>query len=76
MPTTLAWVIGGAPTYALEGNILFSGATLAWAAEHPHRRQRRPTCRPGRDGAGQRRVTLVPAFAGLGAPHWDRNAHA
>ena len=33
VPTTLAWLIGRTPTYALEGNILSSGATLAWAAE-------------------------------------------
>jgi glycerol kinase len=73
---TLAWVIDGSPTYALEGNILFSGAALAWAAD---------LLTDGRvadlvaladtvsDSGG---VTLVPAFAGLGAPHWDRNAHA
>jgi glycerol kinase len=76
VPTTLAWVIGGAPTYALEGNILFSGAALTWAAD---------VLTGGRvgdlialaatvpDSGG---VTLVPAFAGLGAPHWDRGAHA
>jgi glycerol kinase len=75
IPVTLAWVIGGVPTYALEGNILFSGATLAWAAD---------LLTDGRvadlvtladtvpDSGG---VTLVPAFSGLGAPHWDRNAH-
>jgi glycerol kinase len=77
IPVTLAWVIEESPTYALEGNILSSGATLAWAAE---------LLTDGRrvadlvavadtvpDSGG---VTLVPAFAGLGAPHWDRNAHA
>jgi glycerol kinase len=76
IPVTLAWVIDGSPTYALEGNILSSGATLAWAAD---------LLTDGRvadlvaladtvsDSGG---VTLVPAFAGLGAPHWDRNAHA
>ena len=76
IPVTLAWVIDGSPTYALEGNILSSGATLAWAAD---------LLTGGRvadlvaladtvpDSGG---VTLVPAFAGLGAPHWDRNAHA
>jgi glycerol kinase len=76
IPVTLAWVIDGSPTYALEGNILFSGATLAWAAD---------LLTDGRvvdlvaladtvsDSGG---VTLVPAFAGLGAPHWDRNAQA
>jgi glycerol kinase len=76
VPTTLAWVIDRSPTYALEGNILSSGATLAWAAD---------LLTGGRvadlidlaetvpDSAG---VTLVPAFSGLGAPHWDRDAHA
>jgi glycerol kinase len=75
IPVTLAWVIDGSPTYALEGNILFSGATLAWAAD---------LLTDGRvadlvalagtvtDSGG---VTLIPAFSGLGAPHWDRNAH-
>ena len=76
VPTTLAWVVGRAPTYALEGNILFSGATLAWTAD----------ILTGGDVAGlvelaatvpdSGGVTLVPAFAGLGAPHWDRGAHA
>jgi glycerol kinase len=76
IPVTLAWVIDGSPTYALEGNILSSGATLAWAAD---------LLTDGRvadlvalaetvpDSGG---VTFVPAFAGLGAPYWDRNAHA
>ena len=75
IPVTLAWIIDNSPTYALEGNILSSGATLAWAAD---------LLTDGRvadlvalaetlpDSGG---VTLVPAFAGLGAPHWDRDAH-
>jgi len=76
VPTTLAWVIDNSATYALEGNILFSGAALAWAAD---------VLADGRvgdvialaesvDDSGG--VTLVPAFSGLGAPHWDRSAHA
>ena len=76
VPATLAWVRGDTPTYALEGNILSSGATLTWAAD---------LLAGGRvadliaeaesvdDNAG---VTLVPAFSGLGAPHWDRAAQA
>jgi glycerol kinase len=75
VPTTLAWLTDS-PTYAREGNILSSGATLAWAAD---------LLTGGRvsdlislaasvpDAGG---VTLVPAFSGLGAPHWDRNATA
>jgi glycerol kinase len=76
VPTTLAWVIDKSPTYALEGNILSSGATLAWTAD---------LFTDGRvadlialaeavpDSGG---VTMVPAFSGLGAPHWDRDVHA
>jgi glycerol kinase len=76
VPTTLAWVVDGTPTYALEGNILFSGATLAWAASiltGGDVGDLIDLAKAVPDSAG---VTLVPAFAGLGAPHWDRTAHA
>jgi glycerol kinase len=76
IPVTLAWVIDGSPTYALEGNILSSGATLAWAADlltDGRVAELVALADTAPDSGG---VTLVPAFAGLGAPHWDRNAHA
>jgi glycerol kinase len=76
VPTTLAWIIDGAPTYALEGNVLSSGATLAWAADlltGGSVADLLALAGTVPDSAG---VTLVPAFAGLGAPHWDRTAHA
>ena len=73
--TTLAWQLGGKTTYALEGSIFIGGAVVQWlrdglgiiksaadieplAATVPHS-----------DG-----VFLVPAFAGLGAPHWNPHA--
>lgn len=75
--TTLAWLTDQ-PQYASEGNILASGAALDWAA----RLLSAPAGVPGgqyltelaaqvdsSDG-----VVLVPAFTGLGAPHWDRQA--
>ena len=70
VPSTLAWLTE-APTYAREGNILSSGATLAWAARLlggsvPDLLARAVTV----EDAGA--VTLIPAFTGLGAPHWDR----
>jgi glycerol kinase len=76
IPVTLAWIIDGSPTYALEGNILSSGATLAWAADllTDGRVSDLVTLADTVPDSGD--VTLVPAFAGLGAPHWDRNAHA
>ncbi len=70
VPSTLAWLTE-APTYAREGNILSSGAALAWAARLlgggvADLLDRAATV----DDAGG--VTLIPAFTGLGAPHWDR----
>jgi glycerol kinase len=76
IPVTLAWVIGGSPTYALEGNILFSGATLAWAADLLTNGRVADLVALADTVSDSGGVTLVPAFAGLGAPHWDRNAHA
>lgn len=74
---TLAW-LDGAPQYASEGNILTSGAGLDWVA----RVLGCPPDEPGgayvtelatsEDGSGG--VVFVPAFTGLGAPHWDRDA--
>ena len=76
VPTTLAWLLGERPTYALEGNILSSGATLAWTADLLTGGD------VGRLGALAQTVpdaggvSVVPAFSGLGAPHWDRDATA
>jgi glycerol kinase len=76
IPVTLAWIIDGSPTYALEGNILSSGATLAWAADLLTDGRVADLVALADTVADSGGVTLVPAFAGLGAPHWDRNAHA
>lgn len=70
--STIAYRLGGKPTYALEGSIFVAGAAVQWL----------------RDGVGliddaahsgalaaeaddRQYVYLVPAFTGLGAPHWD-----
>jgi glycerol kinase len=76
VPTTLAWLIGGNPTYALEGNILSSGATLAWAAELLTAGDVSDLLKLADTVPDSGGVTLIPAFSGLGAPHWDRDAHA
>ena len=70
--TTMAWRIGGKPTYALEGSVFMGGATIQWlrdelkiigsAAESESVAQ-------SVQGTGG--VYLVPAFTGLGAPWWD-----
>jgi glycerol kinase len=76
VPTTLAWVIDRAPTYALEGNILSSGATLTWAADLLTDGRVADLIELAETVPDSGSVTLVPAFSGLGAPHWDRDAHA
>ncbi|MFF0338816.1 FGGY family carbohydrate kinase [Kribbella sp. NPDC004875] len=72
---TLAWLTDR-PVYALEGNIVSSGAALAWTASMLGLPDVGALVElaanvPSADG-----VVLVPAFAGLGAPHWDREARA
>lgn len=73
--TTIAWSIGGVPTYAFEGNILVSAAALPWMAEMlglPNVQALialAETAAP--DGPG-----FVPAFVGLGAPYWQADARA
>jgi glycerol kinase len=73
--TTVAWKIGGTTEYALEGSIFIAGAVVQWlrdelgliasSAEVEALASRVP------DNGG---VYVVPAFAGLGAPHWDQYA--
>jgi len=70
--TTVAWQIGGRTEYALEGSVFIGGAVVQWlrdglgiirtAADVEALALTVP------DNGG---VYLVPAFAGLGAPHWD-----
>lgn len=73
--TTIAWSIGGTPTYAFEGNILVSAAALPWMAEMlgladvQALTDLAATAKP--DGPG-----FVPAFVGLGAPYWQADARA
>ena len=72
---TVAWRLGDQLTQALEGNIASTGATLEWVgrmlgvSEDPGRAAANMAMAPDSEG-----VFFVPAFAGLGAPHWDDQA--
>jgi glycerol kinase len=72
---TIAYQIGGRRTYALEGSILSAGSTIQWLRDEL--KIIRNGAHAGElaasvgDTAG---VYLVPAFVGLGAPHWDSDA--
>jgi glycerol kinase len=73
--TTIAWRVGDRTTYALEGSVFVAGAAVQWlrdglraiatSADVERLMQAVP------DSGG---VYLVPAFVGLGAPHWDPHA--
>lgn len=70
--TTIAWDIDGQPTYALEGSIFIAGAVIQWLRDGLGIIRRsedvNPLAATVPDNGG---VYMVPAFAGLGAPHWD-----
>ena len=73
--TTLAWVLDGKPTYALEGSIFIGGAVVQWLRDGLKiidNSQAVETLAASVDDNGG--VYVVPAFAGLGAPHWDAHA--
>ena len=73
--TTPAYRIGGKTTYALEGSIFVAGAAVKWLRDglgviaHASDTDGLATQVPDSHG-----VYMVPAFVGLGAPHWDPNA--
>ena len=75
LSTTIAWAEAGRAHYALEGNITNTGAAVQWLADLL-------MLDDGAAGAARLAASvedssglyLVPAFAGLGAPHWDADA--
>lgn len=73
--TTVAWQIPGERTYALEGSAFVAGAAVQWLRDEMQffssAAEIEELARSVEDSAG---VVVVPAFAGLGAPHWRPNA--
>lgn len=73
--TTIAWQINGKVTYALEGSIFIGGAVVQWLRDQLHiiksSSEIENLARSVKDNGG---VYFVPAFVGLGAPHWDQYA--
>jgi glycerol kinase len=72
MLTTVAWRRAGRLSYALEGAIFITGAALQWLRDGlgiiQSAAEAGPLAASVPDSGG---VFLVPAFVGLGAPHWD-----
>ncbi|MCC6624217.1 MAG: glycerol kinase GlpK [Deltaproteobacteria bacterium] len=75
--TTVAWRLGPAAplVYALEGSVFIAGAAVQWLRDELRiigsAGEIEALARSVPDNGG---VTVVPAFAGLGAPHWDPDA--
>lgn len=73
--TTVAWRIGGKTTYALEGSIFIGGAVVQWLRDEMEMvksvEELNELAASVKDANG---LYLVPAFTGLGAPHWDPHA--
>ena len=73
--TTVAWKIGNKIEYALEGSVFIGGAVVQWLRDGlgliKSSADVGPLAASVPDNGG---VYLVPAFAGLGAPHWDQYA--
>ena len=73
--TTVAWKIGARTDYALEGSVFVGGAVVQWLRDGlgiiRNSSDAEPLASSVPDNGG---VYFVPAFVGLGAPHWDSYA--
>jgi glycerol kinase len=73
--TTIAWKVDGKTVYAIEGSIFIAGAVVQWLRDELGLIRTAPEIEKlassVQDNGG---AYLVPAFAGLGAPHWDQYA--
>jgi glycerol kinase len=73
--TTVAWKVNGITNYALEGSVFIAGAVIQWLRDglgiikNSKEVEALASSVNSADG-----VYLVPAFAGLGAPHWNQYA--
>ncbi|GGW24810.1 glycerol kinase GlpK [Arenibacter certesii] len=73
--TTIAWKINGRTQYALEGSIFIAGAVVQWLRDglkvinNSSEVEKLANSVSSSDG-----IYFVPAFAGLGAPHWNQKA--
>jgi len=73
--TTVAWGLGGTVEYALEGSVFIGGAVVQWLRDElsliETAAESERVAGEVEDAGG---VHVVPAFVGLGAPHWDMHA--
>ena len=73
--STIAYSVAGEPTrYALEGSIFVTGAAIEWLVDVGIVSDPGETAALARSVDDTNGVVVVPAFTGLGAPHWDQQA--
>ena len=73
--TTIAWGLNGEVEYALEGSIFVAGAALQWLRDELRLIDSAPDSEyMAQKVADTNGCYVVPAFTGLGAPHWDQYA--
>ena len=73
--TTIAYRIDGKTTYAMEGSIFIAGAGVQWLRDRmKFFKKASETEKLVKSLKDNNNIYLVPAFTGLGAPHWDANA--
>jgi glycerol kinase len=72
---TVAWRLGGKATYAVEGAIFNAGTAVKWLRDELKLIAAADESETlAKNLPGNRGVYFVPAFTGLGAPHWDPDA--
>ncbi len=77
MVTTICWSIAGRIDYALEGVIVSCGATIEWLKNELNLfSSSAATAQMANAVPDNGGVYLVPAFSGLGSPHWDMERKA
>ncbi len=73
--TTIAWKVGDKTHYALEGSIFIAGAVVQWLRDGLGiLKNSADVEKLASEVSNSGGVFFVPAFAGLGAPHWDQHA--
>lgn len=73
--TTIAWGLDGKVNYALEGSIFVAGAAVQWLRDEMRLIDSSPDSEyMANKVKGTNGCYVVPAFTGLGAPHWDQYA--
>ena len=73
--TTIAWGLDGKVNYALEGSIFVAGAAIQWLRDNMRLIDSSADSEyMAKKVHGTHGCYVVPAFTGLGAPHWDQYA--